>query len=100
MLADFRVSSWVHVTAVNPGSVMLSAEENQRRQRQLEELASRSAYTWFPGEGVGDDSTWPAEASVLILGISRSHAVQLGRQFGQVAIVYGEIGQAAELIAC
>ena len=46
------------------------------------------------------DPAWPAEASFLILGISREAAVLLGRQFGQNAIVCGMLGQAAELVDC
>ena len=53
----------------------------------------------LPGEGIGDNGTWPAEQSVLVLGIELEHAVQLGRRFGQRAIVYGRVGGRAAL-AC
>jgi hypothetical protein len=54
----------------------------------------------FPGEGVGDDRTWPPERSTLVLGIEREAAISLGRRFGQRAIVCGRLGELATLEIC
>jgi hypothetical protein len=54
----------------------------------------------FPGEGIGDDGVWPPERSVLVLGIEREAALQLGRRFGQRAIVCGDLGGLATLALC
>ena len=54
----------------------------------------------FLGEGIGDDGTWPLEQGILVLGIEREAAVQLGRRFGQRAIVCGELGGLATLALC
>jgi hypothetical protein len=54
----------------------------------------------FLGEGIGDDGAWPPEPSILVLGIEREAAVQLGRLFGQRAIVCGELGGLATLVLC
>ena len=54
----------------------------------------------FPGEGIGDDGTWPPERSLLVLGIDHAGAVQLGHRFGQRAIVWGELGGLAALVLC
>lgn len=51
----------------------------------------------FSGEGIGDDGTWPAERSVLVLGIERAIAIELGRRFGQRAILCGRLGGPATL---
>jgi hypothetical protein len=53
-----------------------------------------------PGEGIGDDGTWLPEQIILVLGIERTAAVQLGRRFGQRAIVWGELGGLATLAFC
>lgn len=41
---------------------------------------------------------WPPEKSLLILEIEREEAHELGRQFGQNAIVYGKSGGTPELL--
>ncbi len=100
LLTAHGVKTWAYVTAFNPGSIVLAHEENTARQRELERVVAAQGLAAYSGEGVGDDSRWPAESSLLVLGIGRSDAVQLGRRFGQLAIVYGELGEEAELIVC
>ena len=41
---------------------------------------------------------WPPEKSLLILGIDREEARELGSQFGQNAIIFGERGGSPELL--
>ena len=100
LLTEQGVTTWAYVTAFNPGSIVLTHEENVARQRELECAVASRGFTAYSGEGVGDDGRWPAESSLLVLGIGRSDAVQLGRRFGQFAIVYGELGREAELLMC
>ena len=60
--------------------------------------AQRDAgYACVLGEGRDPRGEWPAEASVLVLGISRREAEILGRSYEQNAIVFIERGQAPEL---
>jgi hypothetical protein len=40
------------------------------------------------------------ESSILIIGISREAAAELGRLFGQIAIVFVERGETVELLFC
>jgi hypothetical protein len=100
LLAIHGVTTWAYVTAFNPGSLPLSAEENAGRQRRLVSSVARLGLASYPGEGVGDDGRWPPEPSLLILGITREAAGKLGSEFGQLAVVYGEKGQEAELLVC
>lgn len=53
-----------------------------------------------PGEGIGDDGQWAPELSLLVLGIDRNDARRLGRQYGQLAVIYGELNREAELLMC
>lgn len=98
LLDDNGAATAAFITAHNPRSTLLTDEENRlANQRLLAEITNRG-HTWLPGEGRGHDGTWPAEASLLILGICREDAVQLGREFGQNAIVFVERGKGAKLL--
>ncbi len=100
LMMEFGALSSAFTTAWNPGSVKLSIEENQTRQTALKEEVRKAGYLSFCGEGVGQDEAWPPEASVLILGISREDAQQLGAEFGQLAIVFVEFERIVELVFC
>jgi hypothetical protein len=100
LLTDQGVSTWTYVTAFNPGSMRLCDRENAFRQHELEGVVASLGVTSYPGEGVADDCRWSPEQSLLILGIARGDAVRLGRRYGQLAILCGELGGAAELVLC
>jgi hypothetical protein len=100
LLKRCGASSWAFVTAFNPGSQQLATAENLQRQSQLEDSLRHQMLTFFPGEGVGDDSSWPPEKSVLILNISRELAIHLAREFGQNAILVGVESSVPELVDC
>ena len=88
------------ITAHNPGSVKLRSFENARRHQELLHKVKAIGYPHFPGCGVGRCSNWDPEESVFIIGIARSEAQELGRSFGQIAIVAKELGCRVELILC
>jgi hypothetical protein len=100
LLAAYGARTWAYLTGFNPGSILLTHDENHRRHQRLELEVKRRGYTAFPGEGVGDDGQWPPERSLLIFGIARDDAILLGREFGQHAVVYGERGTPAMLLPC
>jgi Protein of unknown function (DUF3293)/Methyltransferase domain len=87
-ILESEAPEWAFITAWNPGSRRLSRPENERRQAALlRGLSGR--YRLFPGKGVGDDGTWPPELSVLVLGIPHREAIELGRAWGQNAVLLG-----------
>jgi hypothetical protein len=99
LLADHGCRSWAFVTAHNPGSRALSAEENARRHGRLESDLRAGGWTsFFFGEGVGAGGDWPPETSILVLGIDEAAAKQLGEAFEQNAIVIGRLGEPAQLV--
>jgi len=91
--------SWCFITAWNPGSQVLGAADNQRRNEALRAKLARDGFFVLPGTGRGEDPEWAPEASFFVLGIDREHASQLGRRWGQNAVVFGERGGVAELLA-
>lgn len=77
------------VTGWNPLGVPLSDAENQKQNEKLKEIA-QERYSIFEAAGVDPKQEWPAEASFLILGISRHDVMDLGHRFQQNAIVFNE----------
>ena len=100
LLLSNNSESWAFVTACNPYSVLQNADVNTFLNTQLEAYLLEKQYLFFKGMGVGDDDSWEAESSFMVLNIRKEDAVKLGKQFKQNAIVVGVIGNSPELIDC
>ena len=81
----FPFNETIHIiTAFNPG-IQLSDSENALRHRELGSLLDERGARFFTARGA--DPEWShVEASFAVLGLARTDAVALGRQFGQDAI--------------
>ena len=100
LLNDYDANEWAFITAHNPASELLDHSENKSRHSNFVKRIADSGYQSFFGRGVGRNPSWEPEESLLILGICREDAIQVGRSLGQNAIVLGTVGAAAELIEC
>jgi S-adenosylmethionine synthetase len=100
LLAEHEAHSWAYITAHNPGSRLLTAQENAVRHHRLVRHVEERGLTHLPGQGVGDGGDWPAEESLLVLDVTEEHAVALGAEFGQNAVVFGRRGDAPHLLRC
>jgi len=89
-----------YITACNPQSVRLGSPENARRHEMLQDRVRKLGHQFFSGRGIGRDGDWPAEESLFIVGVGRRRALELGRDFGQNAIVFKEIDRSTELLLC
>ena len=98
LLTDEPVGQWAFVTAENPGSVRLDRRANAERMRQLRAAVEALGFRHYPGRGEGIGGDWPAEESLLIVGVPEAEAVALGRQFGQLAILTGSRHEPARLV--
>jgi len=96
ILSQNNLNTWAYITAYNPLSVPLDAQENMRRNEELRALLND--YLVMEGEGQDKAKQWPAEKSFFIAGISLDDAKALAIRFGQRAMVYGQFNQPAELI--
>lgn len=88
---------WAFITAWNPGSQPLPEEENHSRQNELEAALREGGWSYFPGAGVPEETGWRPEESFLVAGIPLEEALELGRRFGQYAILWGMPGQLAQI---
>jgi hypothetical protein len=86
------------LTAHNPGSLPVAAEENALRQAELECALLELGYEPYAGENVADDDSWPDEESCFVPGISVAEAQVLARRYGQNAIVCGGADGVPELV--
>ena len=83
-----RVDCSAFITAWNPYSKQLSAQENEERHQALiAEIKGRSL-SFLPGVGQHPSNNWLGEQSVLVLGLSLEAAKTLGRRFDQNAVVW------------
>jgi len=98
LLTDERVGQWAFVTAENPGSAPLDRRANAERMRQLRAAVEALGFRHYPGRGESPGGDWPAEASLLVLGIPEAEAVALGRRFAQLAILTGSRDEPARLV--
>lgn len=78
------------ITAFNPYSEMLSADENDLRHKLLVEKINRLNLASYEGFGSDQAGEWPREKSLLILDINKSEAIKLAKDFGQNAILWIE----------
>lgn len=89
--------AWALITAANPYSQPLSKPENQQRHQRLYQYLTELQLPIIPAVGKDRIGVWTPELSWLIVGITRSKAIAIGRKFEQYAIVYGDLNQPADL---
>ena len=96
LLNQYHQQDWAFISACNPGSIVLPDEVNRLRHEQLK--VSLGLYSYFEGVGVGENPPWKPERSLLVIGINRAKAMEIGSFFEQNAIVAGRIYLPAELL--
>jgi hypothetical protein len=87
-----------YLTAANPGGELQGKTENELSCAALHQGLADAGYLCYLGEGRDPEGDWPAEPSILALGISRYEAMVVGRSYEQSAIVFIERGKAPELV--
>ncbi len=97
-LVDNNMFSWAFISAWNPYSKEVSAEENEIRHSKLVKMVEAKKFPFSEGYGVPSNEKWEAEKSLMILGISRREAIFFGKRMEQNAIVWGRLGGVAELV--
>jgi hypothetical protein len=85
------------ITAANPFGESQDEWENKLAMIALAQVLD-GKYPSYSGEGRDPQGDWNAEPSLLVVGISRDDAEELGRRYDQNAIVFIEKGRAPELV--
>lgn len=92
LYAQTGAASALFITAFNPEGALASDAANAQAHERLrgDLVALRVAHAQGEGVGTDADEDWPAEKSFLALGIERSRAEELGRRYGQDAVVWAD----------
>lgn len=95
LLGAHGAATAAFITAANPRGEQRSSAANQAA---MDSLQAALSWPFHPGEGRDAQGRWPAEPSLLVLGIARAEAEALGRRLEQNAIVFVEKGKNIELV--
>ena len=98
LLRTYLAREWAFVTASNPGSSILSKEQNGRRNTELVQALNEAGLHYLEGAGMPDTPGWEPEQSYLVLAITQRDAVAIAKRHGQCAIVCGFSGNPPELV--
>ncbi|MEQ8801099.1 DUF3293 domain-containing protein [Haliea sp.] len=93
-----QVDCSAFVTACNPFSRPIDESVNRERQVVLAEDLEAQGLVFVPGAGQHPSNRWPAEESLLVLGLDLDASRTLGVQYQQNAIVWSGADGIAQLI--
>jgi hypothetical protein len=96
--ATYDVGCSAFVTASNPYSQPCSLARNSARHQALIASLARHGHAYLPAYGRHPAGTWPAERSVLVLGLTLWQAQALGAALQQNAIVWSGANATPQLI--
>ena len=94
----FGVTCSAFITAWNPRSEPTPRARNEAAMAALERELSEGGWRWLRGEGADASGAWPAEPSLLVLGLDESTAVAIAQRFAQHAIVYAGVDGVPTLV--
>jgi hypothetical protein len=98
LYVDRRITCSTFITADNPLGLRLEESENRpRRQRLIQELDKRKL-AWIPGVGQDPHHAWPAEHSLLVLGLGLDGARDLACRHDQNAVVWADTDAVPKLL--
>ena len=89
---------WAFLTAYNPHAQPNNALANQQHLKKLIEDVQQQGLTFLPGRDVSDDKSLTPEACLLIFGVPADRALQIGKRYGQAAVIVGELDQSPRLL--
>jgi hypothetical protein len=98
LLDEEGAGTAAYLTAANPNGELQDTAANELSCAALHQALADAGYTCYAGEGRDPAGKWPAEPSVLAVGMSRREAMVMGRSYEQNAIVFIEKGKAPELV--
>lgn len=93
-----RVECSAYLTAWNPEGQWASSDINSVRQAALMASLDKRGHTFFPGLGRHPSGQWAGEGSLLAMGVNEDGARELGRLYGQNAVVCAGVDARPRLV--
>ena len=89
---------WAILTAFNPGGARAEESANREAHERMRQRLERDfGVELHPASNVDPTGCWPEEASLLAVEPGASTVHLIAREFGQLGVVAGRPGRAAEL---
>lgn len=85
---QYDVHCSVFITAWNPLGKSVSDDINERANINLKQQLEAEGIAFLEGEGIGTDTHWPPEKSLLAFGISKERTTELCKRYDQNAVVF------------
>ncbi len=98
LLAQNHATRFAYLTAYNPQSTTLSADENLRRHELLCKEIKQRGFTYLTGRAIPDAGEWEPETCVFAFDMPRATVLELCQAFAQDGAVVGELGSAPKLM--
>jgi hypothetical protein len=86
------------LTAWNPAGEARGRDDNLAAQRRLVARLAAAGVKWVEALGADPLGHWPAEPSVLALGLDHEPALSLAREFGQNALLWAGVDATPRLL--
>ena len=96
----YQTTTTAFITACNPYSAELTANENSRLLKALQRDLEAGSWLYLPGMGMSNTVGWAGEASFLVLGISLEEAYALGKKHQQNGIIFSHADAIPRLVLC
>jgi len=86
------------LTAYNPHSQPTAQAENDAAQERLEHVLREAGYRWLEGLGIDPSGDWPAEPSLLVMGMGLDDARAIGTRFAQNGFIWAASDSVPRLV--
>lgn len=100
LLEEYGADGLCILTADNPGSDIMTTEENRKAFAELYMLLIKDGFDFLQGLNLDPEGLFPDEKSFWIPGMDVETGRRYGKQFGQNAFVYYRKGEPAHLKWC
>ncbi len=98
LLARHAVLGACFVSAYNPRSEQRSHQENEMAQDRLRHEVRTAGWSFVEGVGEDPQGHCPGEPCLLVLGVSRQESLELGRRYGQNAVLWAGMDGIPDLV--
>jgi hypothetical protein len=98
LLSQHHAGSYAYLTAYNPQSTTLSADDNLQRHLQLCRELDQRGFTYLTGKAIPDTGEWEPETCIFAFDMPRSTVLELCQEYAQDGAVVGELGSAPKLM--